>query len=92
MKGRDPRAVCGPPGGAVCLDISTSTPQWVKLFAIKSWCDMRLHRIDQCVVLTMYHVREEGGGMFIEADDSLSQLVSPQTIRERPQLPLHLRP
>ncbi len=38
------------------------------------------------------HIREEGGGMFIEADDSLSQLVSPQTIREGPQLPLHLRP
>lgn len=30
--------------------------------------------------------------MFTEADDSLPQLVSPQTIREGPQLPLHLRP
>lgn len=38
-----------------------------------------------------YHIREEGGGMFIEADDSLPQLVSLQTIREDPQLPLHLR-
>lgn len=30
--------------------------------------------------------------MFIEADDSLPQLVSLQTIRESPHLPLHLRP
>lgn len=29
--------------------------------------------------------------MFVEADDSLPQLVSSQTIREGPQLPLHLR-
>lgn len=29
--------------------------------------------------------------MFTEADDSLPQLVSPQTIGEDPQLPLHLR-
>lgn len=39
-----------------------------------------------------YHIREEGGGMFIEADDSLPQLVSLQTIGEGPQLPLHLLP
>lgn len=30
--------------------------------------------------------------MFTEADDSLPELVSPQTIREGPQLPLYLRP
>lgn len=30
--------------------------------------------------------------MFIEADDSLPKLVSPYTIREGPQLPLHLLP
>lgn len=30
--------------------------------------------------------------MFIEADDSLPQLVSPQAIREGPQLPLHFWP
>lgn len=40
----------------------------------------------------MNHIREEGGGMFIEADDSLPQLVSPQTIREDPQFPLQLLP
>lgn len=44
-----------------------------------------------CVCI-MYHIRKEGGGMFIEADDSLPKLVSLQTIRESPHLPLHLRP
>lgn len=38
------------------------------------------------------HIREEGGGMFIEADDALPQLVSPHTIREDPQLLLQLLP
>lgn len=38
------------------------------------------------------HVREEVGGMFVEADDSLPQLVSSKAIREGPQLPLHLWP
>lgn len=38
------------------------------------------------------HVREEVGGMFVEADDSLPQLVSSEAIREGPQLPLHLWP
>jgi len=34
----------------------------------------------QQTVYSMYHIREEGGGMFIEGDDSLPQLVSLQTI------------
>lgn len=39
-----------------------------------------------------YHVGEEVGGMFTEADDTLPQLVSPQAVGEGPQLPLHLWP
>lgn len=50
------------------------------------------HGSVQDAVWRTYHIREEGGGMFIEADDSLPQLVSLQTIGEGPQLPLHLLP
>lgn len=39
-----------------------------------------------------YHFGEKVGGMFIEADDALPQLVSPQAVGEGPQLPLHLWP
>lgn len=39
-----------------------------------------------------YHFREEVGGMFIEADDALPELMSPQAVGEGPQLPLHLWP
>lgn len=37
-----------------------------------------------------YHVGEEGGGMFVEADDPLAQTVPPEAVGEGSQLPLHL--
>jgi len=37
-----------------------------------------------------YHVGEEGGGMFVEADDPLAQTVSLEAVGEGSQLPLHL--
>lgn len=57
-------------------------------------CLWKLLRAAKCFEAekNTYHVREEVGGMFIEADDSLPQLVSPQAIREGPQLPLHFWP
>lgn len=66
----------------------TKTPISKRLWRYK---DMTSIFSAQQAVRDTYHIREEGGGMFIEADDSLPQLVSPQTIREDPQLPLHLR-
>lgn len=37
-----------------------------------------------------YHVGKEGGGMFVEADDPLAQMVSPEAVGEGSQFLLHL--
>lgn len=69
---------------------------WSSLIFSSTKCDclclQRSAAFENCSEKSTYHVREKVGGMFIEADDSLPQLVSLQAIREGPHLPLHFWP